>query len=116
MDPLPQRWRSQSTAAAIALGVLIAAWQLLPVPTAGTALRTLILCVPLLAPLPGLWRAHRYTYQWATLCVMPYFVVGITETIADPTARFWAGGMLAVSLWWFVALIAFLRVTTRDRR
>lgn len=71
--------------------------------------------VPLLAPLPGLWRGSRYTHAWATLCVLPYLIVGITESVANHDMRLWAGLMLATSLALFVALIAQLRVTRELR-
>jgi uncharacterized membrane protein len=43
--------------------------------------------------------------------VIPYFIVGITESIANPARRNWAGVCLALSLCLFVSLIAYLRVT-----
>lgn len=71
--------------------------------------------LPLLAPLPGLWRGSRYTHAWATLCVLPYFIVGMTESIANHAVRMWAGLMLVTSLALFIALIAQLRVTREQR-
>ena len=71
----------------------------------------LVLCVPLMLPAWGLWQAKRYTHAWATLCVIPYFIIGVTEAVADPLQRFWAGMCLALSLTFFTALIAYLRVS-----
>jgi uncharacterized membrane protein len=76
---------------------------------------TLLFAMPLLVSLPGLLRNNRYTYQWATLCVLPYFVVGITEGVANTELRSWALLMLGASLLWFFALLAFLRVTPANR-
>ena len=70
-----------------------------------------VLLLPLLAPLPGLLRGLRRTSAWATLCVIPYFVYGLTETIANPAVRYVAGAILFASLALFVALIAHLRLT-----
>lgn len=67
--------------------------------------------LPLFAPFPGLWRAQRYTHAWATLCVLPYLIIGITESIANAGVRLWAGCILAAALLLFICLIAFLRVT-----
>jgi uncharacterized membrane protein len=75
----------------------------------------LLFAVPLLACLPGLLRNQRYTCQWATLCVLPYFIVGITEGVANARLRAWALLMLGLSLLWFFSLLAFLRVTPVDR-
>jgi uncharacterized membrane protein len=68
--------------------------------------------LPLLLCLRGLMIGNRYTYKWATLCVLPYFIIGITEGVANVSLRKWALMMLAASLLWFFALLAFLRVSS----
>lgn len=73
----------------------------------------LLYCVPLLAPLPGLLKGKRYTHAWATLCVLPYFIVGVTEAVANGSIRYWAMSLLGASLLWFFALISYLRVTLK---
>lgn len=77
----------------------------------GNAVLSLVLLCPLLVPLPGLLRSHRRTHAWATLCVAPYLVYGLTEVVANPAARIVAGATLFASLALFVALVSFLRVT-----
>jgi len=72
---------------------------------------TILLLVPLAAPLPGLLRGRRRTYAWATLCVAPYFVYGTMEVIANPAVRTAAGAILFASLGWFVALVRYLRLS-----
>lgn len=67
--------------------------------------------LPLLAPLPGLLQGKRYTYRWATLCVLPYFIVGATESVANMSIRYWALALLGASLLWFFMMIAYLRVS-----
>lgn len=67
--------------------------------------------LPLLAPLPGLLRGKRYTHSWATLCVLPYFIIGISESVSNPSLRYWALALLGCSLLWFFALLGFIRVT-----
>jgi uncharacterized membrane protein len=108
---LANRWRALALGCCVALVAVVTAWQMTPIPTTRGALRALLLLLPALAPAIGLWRGSRYTYRWATLCVMPYFVVGLTEVVANPAARAWSAALLGVSLGWFVSLIAFLRVT-----
>ena len=71
---------------------------------------TLVL-LPLLLPLPGIVRAHRRTYAWATLCVTPYFIYGFTELVANPGLRVVATAMLLASLGLVAVLVAYLRVT-----
>ena len=107
------RWKLRARA------VTLSAWALLLLLVAGKQLIqglnlaqwlwALVFSLPLLAPLHGLWRGERYTYAWATLCVLPYFIIGISESVASPTLRTWAQWLLAASLFWFFALIAFLR-------
>lgn len=71
----------------------------------------LLFAVPLLLALPGLIQGKRYTHSWATLCVLPYFVIGVTEGVANNNLRSWALLLLGASILWFFALLAFLRVT-----
>lgn len=70
-----------------------------------------VLLVPLLLPLPGLLRGRRRTHAWATLCVAPYFIYGMTEVIANPAVRGMAGAILFASLALFIALVSYLRLT-----
>ena len=114
-NPLARRWRALTLCSVALLVALVFAWQLWPEPSLAAATRGLLLSTPLLMPLLGLWQGNRYTYRWATLCVLPYFIVGLTEAVANPNTRVWAAAMLALALTWFVGLVAYLRVTaTRD--
>lgn len=67
--------------------------------------------VPLLLPLPGLVRGSRRTCAWATLCVAPYFLYGLTEVVANPAVRTLAAAILFASLGWFASLVYCLRVS-----
>ncbi|MEQ1579475.1 MAG: DUF2069 domain-containing protein [Steroidobacteraceae bacterium] len=95
-------------------GLLLAtliAWQLSMRPSLAGLGIAFLLSIPLLAPWSGLLRAHRFTHVWATMCVMPYLVVGVMEAIADPAHRAWASACVAFALAFFAALILYLRVT-----
>jgi uncharacterized membrane protein len=70
-----------------------------------------VLLIPLLLPLRGLLRGDRRTHAWATLCVGPYIVYGITESVANPAVRGLAALVLLTSLAHFVALVAYLRLS-----
>jgi uncharacterized membrane protein len=85
-------------------GLLSAAWP-------KSAVLAAALVAPLLLPLRGLLRGDRRTHAWATLCVAPYIIYGITETIANPSVRGLAAAILLASLAHFVALVACLRLT-----
>jgi uncharacterized membrane protein len=94
-----------------ALGITVAAAVALASGSTASAVVTAVLFVPWLMPIRGLLRGDRRTHAWATLCVAPYFVYGMTEVIANPVVRVAAALMLGASLAHFVALVAFLRVT-----
>jgi uncharacterized membrane protein len=110
-DSREARCRDIAVSTTLLLLALVFAWQCFPVFTGGNLLRAIVFGMPLMLPLPGLVRRHRTTYRWATLCVLPYFVVAITEAFANPVVRSWAVAMLALALIWFFALVAFLRVS-----
>lgn len=95
----------------LCLIALVIAWQIAGVWTSRSVIIGLMLTLPLWPPLYGMWRANRRTFAWATLCVIPYFVIGTTEAVANPATRSWAGACLALSLALFVTLIAYLRLT-----
>ncbi|MFO1408545.1 MAG: DUF2069 domain-containing protein [Steroidobacteraceae bacterium] len=77
----------------------------------GSLLLAAWLLLPLALPLPGIARGDRRTHAWATLCTVPGFVYGITESIANPAARGPAAAVLAASLVFFFALVAHLRAS-----
>jgi len=110
---LARRWRGVTLGSIALLIAIVFMWQLWPSPGIEGAARGVALSVPLLLPIPGLWQGKRYTYRWATLCVLPYFIVGLTEVVANPSSRPWTAAMLALALTWFVSLVAFLRVTMK---
>jgi uncharacterized membrane protein len=112
---LARRWRGVTLGAVAALLVVVFSWQLVPALSVASTARGLLLSLPLLFPLHGLWHGKRYTYRWATLCVLPYFAVGLTEVVANPSSRPWTAAMLGFALTWFVGLVAYLRVTSTDR-
>ncbi len=95
----------------IVLAACVAAAALSSGPWPGNAVLALAMLVPLVLPLPGLLRSDRRTHAWATLCVTPYFVYGVTESIANPAVRGVAGAILFASLALFVSLVGFLRLT-----
>ena len=80
----------------------------------GSAVLAAVLVAPLLLPLRGLLRGKRRTHAWATLCVAPCIVYGITEAVANPAVRGVSALILFASLAHFVALVAYLRLTRRQ--
>ena len=108
---LPGRFRSLSIVLLVALICIVVIWHVAGRATLPRVLFGIALTLPLWAPLPGLIGRNRRTFAWATLCVVPYFVLGVTEAIANPAARLWAGSCLTLAFLLFATLIAYLRVT-----
>lgn len=106
-----QRFRTLNLALLGALILLVLAWNLSPDWSAARLLLALFLTLPLWAPIIGMVQHNRRTYAWATLCVIPYFVLSLTEAVANPQGRWWSGTCLGLALLLFAGLIAYLRVT-----
>jgi uncharacterized membrane protein len=95
----------------LALIALVAAWFLPGRLSLGRVLMAVAATTPLWLGLPHLLRGARRTFAWMTLATIPYLVFALTEAIADPPARAWAGLCLFVGFALFVVQIAYLRVT-----
>ena len=72
---------------------------------------SVLMLVPLALPAAGIVRSRRRTFAWATLCIAPYFVYGLTELVANPAVRTIALAMLLASLGLMAVLVAYLRLT-----
>jgi uncharacterized membrane protein len=111
LDKPRLRARRWALATLAMIGVAIGVAATLDASWPGSALLAAALVLPLLLPLKGLLQGDRRTYAWATLCIAPCFVYGITEVIANSSVRAIAAVILFTSLAHFVALVAYLRVT-----
>ena len=111
LSPLAGRIRTLVVIVLMAMIVLVSAWLFSQKSSATVFVVIVLATLPLWLPLYGLVRGQRRTYAWATLCVIPYFVLGATEAVANPSMRAWSGACLALALLAFVLLIGYLRVT-----
>ncbi len=76
------RWsRRLALGSVIGMILLGLAWELWLAPTGSGTLAVKVL--PLLLPLPGLWRARMYTYRWVSLLVWLYFLEGVVRATTD---------------------------------
>ena len=101
-------------ASLVALIFLCLAWELwlAPIRPGGSllALKTL----PLLAPLFGVLRGTRYTFQWSSLFILAYFTEGVMRSWADTgLARQLAFAETVLSLVYFAAVVTYSRLTRR---
>lgn len=104
--------RLVASASLIALILLCLAWEgwLAPLKPGGSAL--IVKAVPLLLPLFGILRGHRYTYQWASMFILLWFTEGAVRALSDRgIAAVLASIEIALSLSFFAAAVAYARVT-----
>ncbi len=80
-DPMLRASRALALASLIGLIVLGVAWELWLAPTGSGTLALKVL--PLLAALPGLWRARLYTYRWLSLLLWLYVTEGLVRAVTD---------------------------------
>ncbi len=103
-----------ASASLIALIFLCIAWELwlAPLKPGGTWLA--LKGIFLLAPLFGILRGRRYTYQWTSLFVLLYLMEGLVRATSDhglsQTLAIVETG-LATTL--FIAVVAYCRLTRR---
>lgn len=109
-----KRARRGVLAAMSVLGLLVVVATLRSSPWPANLFLVIAWLVPVLLPLRGLFAGSRRTYAWATLCVAPYLIAGVTEIIANPALRTFASFITLASLAWFAALIWYLRVTRSE--
>ena len=94
-----------------ALIVALVAWRARNGLSAWDVVLIAALTLPLFIAIPKLLAGNRRTYAWMTLAITPYIVVAITEAVANPASRAWAGLCLMVAFLLFVLLVGYLRVT-----
>ena len=108
-------WQA-AIACLLALIALCLAWELVLAPLKPGGSWLVLKVLPLLAPLFGLLRGRRYTFQWSTLLIWLYVAEGATRAITDAglSARL-AFAEAVLGLAYFAAAVAFLRVSRRGR-
>ena len=99
-----------ASACLIALIFLLVAWELFLAPLRPGGSWLVLKVLPLLAPLFGVLRGKRYTYQWSTLLIWLYAAEGAMRTYTDTglSARLaFAEALLGVG--YFSAAVLYLR-------
>jgi uncharacterized membrane protein len=91
----------------VALIVLCVLWEtvLAPVRPGGTLLA--LKALPLLLPLRGVLRGNLYTFQWASMLMLLYFMEGIVRATSDPgfSANVaWVEVLLSTVFFWCAVL------------
>jgi uncharacterized membrane protein len=99
-------------ASLVGLIFLCVAWELFLAPVRAGGSWLALKALPLLAPLFGVLRGRRYTFQWSTLLIWAYAAEGATRIYTDTgaSARL-AFVELALALAYFAAAVAYLKTT-----
>lgn len=112
--------RSLYITANASLFLLIAlciAWELFVAPLRSGGSWMVLKALPLLAPLPGMLRASRYTCQWASLLSLAYFTEGVVRAMSDPApSRYLAMLEILLATTLFVSLIFLARELGRRQQ
>ena len=98
----------------LALIALCLAWELwlAPLRPGGSALA--FKALPLLAPLFGMLRGRRYTFQWAWILGLAYFTEGVVRAWSERgMSQSLAIAEIALSLLFFVATVLYARASGR---
>lgn len=96
----------------VALIFLCLGWELFLAPVKPGGSWLVLKALPLLAPLFGVLRERRYTFQWSTLLIWAYAAEGAARIYTDAglSARL-AAVELALALGYFAAAVAYLKTT-----
>jgi uncharacterized membrane protein len=114
--PAPVAWtRAVALGSVLALIALGLAWELWLAPTGSRTLALKVL--PLLVPLPGLWRNRMYTYRWLSLMVWLYYIEGAVRATSDRGVGAALGAIeLLLCLLLFAACAAHVRWRLRHAK
>jgi uncharacterized membrane protein len=105
-----------ASAALIALIFLCVAWELWLAPIRPGGSWLVLKALPLLAPLMGILKGRRYTYQWAPMLVLAYFTEGVVRAWSDSgLSAALAGVELVLSVVFFFAAIYYAKLSAPSR-
>jgi uncharacterized membrane protein len=104
---LSPKLRLGASVSLIALIVLCVLWEtvLAPVRPGGTLLA--LKALPLLLPLRGVLRGNLYTFQWASMLMLLYFMEGVVRATSDPGVSAyvaWVEVLLSTVFFWCAVL------------
>jgi len=103
-------------ASLIALIFLCLAWELWLAPLRPGGSWLVLKTLPLLAPLMGILKGRRYTYQWAPMLVLAYFTEGVVRAWSDTgLSAALALVELALSVVFFFAAIYYAKFSAPSR-
>jgi uncharacterized membrane protein len=101
-----------SSVSLVSLILLCLLWELWLAPLRPGGSMLALKAVPLLLPLFGVLRGRRYTFQWASMVILVYFIEGVVRATSDSAPSSWlACGETALTLVFFASAVAYARMT-----
>jgi len=101
----------------IALIALCIAWELWLAPLRPGGSWLVLKAAPLLLPLFGILRGHRYTYQWSSLLIQLYLLEGLARATSDSgMMQLLAIVEVVLAVTFFGAVLAYSRLTAPSRQ
>ncbi|MDG1074445.1 MAG: DUF2069 domain-containing protein [Methylophilaceae bacterium] len=115
MSRLTKQLQLGASISLVALILLCLAWEIILSPLNASGSLLFLKALPLLAPLFGILRGKRYTYQWASMLILLYFIEGVVRAWADQ-GRSAQLAMLEVILTivFFLCAIFYARLTRKS--
>ena len=99
-------------ASLVTLVFLTLAWELFLAPVKPGGSWLALKALPLLAPLFGVLRGRRYTFQWSTLLIWAYAAEGAARVYTDSgKSAALAAAELVLALAYFGAAVTYLKAT-----
>ncbi len=114
MSQLVSRLQLGAIISLIALILLCLSWELFLAPLKATGSLLFLKALPLLAPLFGILKGKRYTYQWASMLILFYFIEGVVRAWSDQGLSAQLALIeVALSLIFFVCAIFYAKHTRK---
>ncbi len=83
MPQLASRLQLTASICLVALILLCLAWEIWLAPLHQNGSLLFLKALPLLLPLFGILNGKRYTYQWASMLILFYFIEGVVRAWSD---------------------------------
>lgn len=83
MSRLITRLHLGASVSLVALILLCLAWEIFLAPLNANGSLLFLKALPLLAPLFGILKGKRYTYQWSSMLILLYFTEGVVRAWSD---------------------------------
>lgn len=109
-DPSLNLLRLVAAASLAALLVLCLAWELWLAPIRPGGSWLALKALPLALPLPGILAGRRYTFQWASMLILAWFVEGVMRAWSEHgLSQGLAVAEIVLSLAFFACAVAYAR-------